>query len=95
MSHVKTAFNRIITPQHTFVTESDVPSLIKAAERDNEQAGGCCSGPGTKGHERLKDLFTGAETQNKFKDMGVRTQLSQYLNLDHQGANKGMIEVKK
>jgi len=49
MSHVGSAFRRIITPQHTFVTEQDVPSLIKAAERDNEQAGGCCSGPGTQG----------------------------------------------
>jgi hypothetical protein len=93
MSHVGNAFRRIITPHHTFVTEQDLPSLVKAAERDNEEAGGCCSGPGTKGSERLRDLFLKPETQNRFKDMGVRTQLSAYLKLDHQGASKDMLET--
>ena len=89
---VETQFHDICSrPSAAFVTERDANELIRAAERDNEKAGGCCSGPGTAGSDRLRDIYLKPENENKFKDLGARATLARYLHLDSQGVSKSSL----
>jgi hypothetical protein len=76
------------------VTEQQAHELRKAAIRDDEADGGCCSGPGTAGTDRLKDLFVKNEGK-KFQDLNVRAYLSHELGLTSQGVSKDSVAEKK
>lgn len=66
----------------TIAQASDAHTLVKAAERENEAAGGCCQGPGTAGTEHLKDIYLRVENGPKLRDPTVRQILTSYLHLD-------------
>lgn len=77
------------------VTDTKARELIRAAERENEKAGGCCSGPGTAGTEHLRDIYLKDENGPKLRDLTVRTILSSYLQLGSQGVSKDGSVAKK
>lgn len=86
--------DKIYSSIQSTVTEQQAHELRKAAIRDDEAAGGCCSGPGTAGTDRLRDLFVKNEGK-KFQDLNVRAYLSHELGLASQSVSKGDVVSKK
>lgn len=83
---VRDVYHKTFTQEHTFATEEDARALTRAAARDNEASGGCCSGPGNAGSEYLKDKFE--KDSGKFKDLNARSVILNFLHEDFQGVDK-------
>ena len=86
--------SQTFTEIKTTVTAQDAHTLVKAANRENEDAGGCCSGPGTSGTDHLRDIYLRAENGAKLRDPTVRSILSSFLKLNSQGVNQITVEKK-
>jgi hypothetical protein len=90
---VRETYHKTFTKDHTFATEDDARALTRAAQRDNEASGGCCSGPGSSGSDYLRDKFE--KDAAKFKDPNVRSIILGFLHEGFQGVNRhGQIITK-